>query len=147
MAVDVETSIEIRRPRQAVAEFAADPTNTTRWYANIRSVEWRNEPPLRAGSQLAFVAQFLGRRLKYSYEVQTYEPGERLVMRTAQGAFPMETTYRWEDLPGGATLMRLRNRGEPAGFSRIAAPAMARAMRRATQKDLERLRAILEADG
>lgn len=38
----------------------------------------------------------------------------------------------------------LRNRGEPAGFGKLAAPLMAAAMRRANRKDLERLKAILE---
>ena len=55
----------------------------------------------------------------------------------------METTYTWEDAGPGATRMTMRNRGEPAGFSRIAAPMLARSMRRAMTKDLERLRAIL----
>jgi hypothetical protein len=41
--------------------------------------------------------------------------------------------------------MTLRNRGEPAGFSKVVAPLMARAMRRANTKDLARLRSILEA--
>jgi hypothetical protein len=41
--------------------------------------------------------------------------------------------------------MTLRNRGEPAGFARIAAPMMASAMRRANEKDLARLKQILES--
>jgi hypothetical protein len=40
--------------------------------------------------------------------------------------------------------MTLRNHGEPSGFSRVAAPLMASAMRRANQKDLERLKSLLE---
>jgi uncharacterized membrane protein len=145
MAVDVETDIEIARPRAEVAAYAADVDNTTRWYENIKSVEWETEPPLSVGSRIAFVAEFLGRRLAYTYEIIQLVPGERLVMRTAQGPFPMETTYAWSDAGDGATRMTLRNRGEPAGFKRIAGPVMARAMRRANQKDLERLKQVLEA--
>jgi uncharacterized membrane protein len=145
MAVDVETDIEIARPRAEVAAYAADVDNTTRWYENIKSVEWETEPPLSVGSRIAFVAEFLGRRLAYTYEITELVPGERLVRRTAQGPFPMETTYAWSDAGDGATRMTLRNRGEPAGFKRIAGPVMARAMRRANQKDLERLKQVLEA--
>jgi hypothetical protein len=129
-----------------VAEYVADPANAPVWYENIESAEWKSAPQLTVGARIAFVARFLGRRLAYTYEVGEYVPGERLVMRTADGPFPMETTYTWEEVSGG-TRMTLRNRGEPAGFSRVAAPAMAAAMRRANRKDLDRLKEILEATG
>jgi hypothetical protein len=57
----------------------------------------------------------------------------------------METTYSWEDTSSGGTRMTLRNRGEPAGFSKLVAPIMAIAMQRANAKDLQRLKRILEA--
>jgi hypothetical protein len=47
--------------------------------------------------------------------------------------------------PHGSTRMTLRNRGEPAGLSKIAAPIMATAMRRANRKDLQRIKKILES--
>ena len=75
------------------------------------------------------------------------EAGRRLVMRTADGPFPMETTYTWEPVGETATRMTLRNRGDPSGFSRLTAPIMGRAMRRATTKDLARLKALLESAG
>lgn len=145
MAVDVHTEIAIHRPRAEVAAFAANPENATAWYENIESVEWRTDPPLDVGSQLAFVARFLGRRLEYVYEIRELVPGERLVMSTADGPFAMETTYTWTDTPGDSTRMTLRNRGEPTGFARVGAPMMARAMRRANRKDLQQLKRILEA--
>ena len=145
MTVDVLSEIDIARPRDDVAAYAADPDNATSWYENIKAVRWESEPPLAVGSRVAFVAEFLGRTLDYTYEMEELVPGERLVMRTAEGPFPMETTYTWEDAPGGATRMTLRNRGEPAGFKKVAAPLMARAMRRANEKDLQALKRILEA--
>ncbi len=145
MSVDVEVRTTIERPPDVVATFAGDPTNAPEWYANIRSVHWQTRPPVGVGSKLDFVAQFLGRRLAYTYEVVALEPGHRLVMRTADGPFPMETTYTWESVGDSATLMTLRNRGNPSGFSRLTAPMMERAMRRATTKDLARLKSMLEA--
>ena len=144
VAVDVVTEIEIERPREEVAAYASEPDNATTWYENIERVEWETEPPLAVGSRIAFVARFLARRLAYTYEVREVVPGERFVMSTDAGPFRMETTYTWEDAPNGGTRMTLRNRGEPSGFSKIAAPAMASAMRRANRKDLSRLKSILE---
>jgi ligand-binding SRPBCC domain-containing protein len=142
--VDVVTELEIDRPRADVAAFAADPDNATAWYKNIDDVEWETSPPVAVGSRIRFHAQFLGRTLDYTYEVRELEPGSRFVMATAQGPFPMETTYTWEDTPGGGTRMTLRNRGEPSGFAAVAAPIMTRAMRRANESDLRRLKALLE---
>ena len=144
MAVDVVTEVEIGRSRDEVSAFAADPANATAWYKNIKSVEWETPPPAVVGSRLRFRAHFLGRTLEYTYEVRESEPGRRFVMATAQGPFPMETTYTWEDAGDGKTRMTLRNRGEPSGFATIAAPVMARAMRKANEADLARLRALLE---
>jgi uncharacterized membrane protein len=147
VAVDVRSEIVIDRPRQQVAAYASDPDNATAWYENIERVDWRTPRPLAVGTRLAFVARFLGRRLEYTYEVREWVPGERFVMSTAEGPFPMETTYTWSDAAESGTAMTLRNRGEPAGFAKVAAPMMARAMRRANRQDLRRLKAILEGGG
>lgn len=144
MAVDVLTEVEIARPREEVAAFAADPSNATAWYKNIKAVEWETPPPVAVGSKVRFRAQFLGRTLEYTYEVRELVPARRFVMATAQGPFPMETTYVWDDATPGMTTMTLRNRGEPSGFAAVTAPVMTRAMRRANQADLRRLKALLE---
>jgi uncharacterized membrane protein len=143
VGVDVTTEIVIGRPVEEVSGYAGNPSTAPEWYANIESVEWTTPPPPQVGSAMTFVARFLGRRLEYTYEIVEFVPGERLVMRTQQGPFPMETTYTWAPA-GGGTRMTLRNRGEPAGFSKLAAPLMAPAMRRANRKDLARLRSIVE---
>lgn len=144
MTVDVLTETIIDRPIEAVSSYAIDPSNAPDWYANIDSVEWKTPPPATLGTKVAFVARFLGRRLEYTYELCDVVPGERLVMRTAEGPFPMETTYTWTPVGFGSTRMTLRNRGEPTGFSRLLAPVMTPAMRRANRKDLANLKEILE---
>ena len=143
--VDVLTETVIHRPCAEVAAYAGNPTNAPEWYANIASVDWRTPPPVGVGSRLAFVASFLGRRLAYTYEVAEFEVGRRLVMRTADGPFPMETTYTWEPLGEDATRMTLRNRGRPSGFTGVASRVMVAAMKRANRKDLAALRSRLES--
>jgi hypothetical protein len=145
VSVEVDTEIEIARAREEVAAFAADPANATLWYENIKSADWDGPPNLGVGGRVRFTAQFLGRKLIYTYVIVEFVAGSRLVMATADGPFAMETTYEWVDTADGATRMVLRNRGQPSGFARIAASAMERAMRRANEKDLRRLKALLEA--
>lgn len=144
MAVDVVSELVIQSPIGTVSDYAAQPDNAPVWYQNIESVEWETEPPLTVGSRVVFVARFLGRRLEYTYEIRHFEPGSRLVMATSQGPFPMETTYSWTAEGDSSTRMRLRNRGQPSGFSKMTAPVLAAAMQRANQKDLENLRSIME---
>ncbi len=145
MKVDVETSTIIDKPRAKVAKFASNPANAPKWYANIESVEWKKSQPLVLGSLVTFVAHFLKKRIAYTYEIVELIPLERLVMRTAEGPFPMETTYTWESLSSGSTRMTLRNRGEPSGFARIAGPMVTRSIRKANEKDLASLKEILES--
>src|SRR5688500_13761073 len=143
-SVDVSTEIVIGRLPDEVAAFAGNPENAARWYKNIKSVQWPTSRPLGVGSRLAFEAEFLGKRLSYVYEVIELEPGKRMVMRTAEGPFPMETSYGWEAAGAGKTRMTLRNRGEPSGFSRLFSPLMSTMIRRENSKDLARLKQLLE---
>ncbi len=145
MAVDVRMSIEIARPRHQVAEYAANPDNAASWHGHVTEVEWETTPPVDVGSRFAFVATIRGRTLRSTYEVELEIPDERFVMGTADGPFPMETSYAWRDTPTGGTLMELRNRGEPKGLSKLSGLVMKSAMRRASTKDLRRLKEILEA--
>jgi hypothetical protein len=144
--VDVTVECVIARPRGVVAAYAAEPDNATEWYVNIRAARWVTARPLAVGSQFTFTASFLRRTLTYTYEVVEFVPDRRLVMRTAEGPFPMETVYEWTDVDAQTTRMRLSNRGAPSGFSRFAAPLMVRAMKRATTDDLKRLKNVLESE-
>ncbi len=144
MPIDVVSEITIERSPEAVAAYSANPENAPAWYANIQSIEWKTSPPLAVGSRIAFIAHFFGRRMSYVYEIAELTFGSKLIMRTRQGPFPMETTYTWEPAGEGMTRMTLRNRGNPSGFSLLVMPFMALAMRRANRKDLQLLKKILE---
>ena len=87
MSVDISTEVVIQRPTATVAAFAPDPDNAPRWSVNIKTVEWKTGRPIVVGSQIAFVVEFQGRRLAYTYGIVELIPGARLVMRTADGRF------------------------------------------------------------
>jgi hypothetical protein len=142
--LDVKTSTIIKRSIAEVSAYTSDPDNAPEWYVNIHSAEWKTPKPLRVGAMIAFKAKFLRRELAYTYEIVEYDPLHKLVMRTAEGPFPMETTYTYESINDHTTRVTLRNAGKPRGFSRLFAPFMKGAMRRANQKDLEKLKELLE---
>lgn len=144
--VDVSTEILIQCPKDVVADYVTNPDNAPEWYVNIESADWLTPKPLVQGSRIAFKAHFLGKQLEYVYKIVELVEGEKLVMKTADGPFPMETTYMWAPEGKGVTLMKLRNRGNPAGFSKLMAPLMAFLMKRANNKDLEKLKSILEGN-
>lgn len=142
--VDVLTEIKILCSADKVSEFAANPDYAPDWYVNIHSAEWQTQKPLAIGSRIAFKAQFLGRHLAYVYEIEEFRQGQKMLMRTADGPFPMETTYTWEAIDDNMTHMTLRNKGNPRGFSKAFEPFMSMMMKRANMKDLRKLKSILE---
>ena len=145
--VDVLSEIVIDRPLAIVADFASNPDNAPEWYVNIDSAKWITDKPLQVGSQIIFQAKFLGKTLVYTYEITLLVPREKLVMKTAEGPFPMETTYTWTAINDHQTKMTLRNCGAPSGFSKFFAPLMATMVRKANKKDLKYLKRILEDNG
>lgn len=143
--VDVFSEIVIDRSQAEVASYATDPGNAPEWYDNIHSADWKTEPVVKLGAQIAFVAKFMGKELAYVYEIVEFVPDEKMVMRTADGPFPMETIYTWEATVNGQTKMTLRNRGQPKGFSKFFSFMMVPMMRKANRKDLKKIKEILES--
>jgi uncharacterized membrane protein len=147
--IDVTARVEVRRPRTEVAAFMTDPANDPAWIGGVREVRVETPPPLRAGSRVARVAAFLGRRVEYVNEITELDPGRVLDMRSVKAPFPMRVTYSFEDRDPGAdgagTVVRNRVQGDPGGFFALFGPLLAPLVRRSVQGDLERLRDLLES--
>jgi len=144
-AMDVQVQTTIARPREAVADYLFDWRNDTTWIGGISEARRADGGGFGVGARVTRVARFLGKRIEYVNEVVELEPGRRLVMRSVQGPFPMRVTYEVDDAAGDGAHVRLRNQGDASRAYRFAGPLLARAVRRATQRDLDRLKRILES--
>lgn len=142
--MDVRNRIEIDRPRAEVAAFVEDPANDTRWIGGIAQVEMLTPPPFGRNTRVRRVARFMGKAIEYVLEVEAYEPGQLVQMRSVKGPFPMQVTYRFEDAGPTRTALEVRNQGDAAGLFRLAAPLMAGMVGKNVQADLARLKGALE---
>ena len=142
--IDVSVRRVINAPRDLIADFTANPDNAPVWSSNIRAVNWHSERPAQIGSKMEFETIFLGRKLSHIFEIIDLVPGKSLHMRTTDAAMTLETSYEWSDVPAGCE-MTVCNRGQPDGFAKVAAPIMARAMRRSANRDLGNLARLTEA--
>jgi uncharacterized membrane protein len=143
VATEIRVEQRIARPRAEVAANVTDWQNDPTWIKALAAVRLLDEPPLRVGSRVLRVANFRGRRIEYVNEVVELEPGSRVAMRSVEAPFPMTVVYEFEEA-GEATLMRIRAQGDAAGFYRVAAPVLSRAVKRALAGDLKRLKKVLE---
>jgi uncharacterized membrane protein len=148
MSIDVSAEVHVRRPRDQVAAYMTDPANDPEWIGGLREARLLGEGPLREGSRVARVASFMGRRVEYVNEITTLEPGSVLEMRSVKAPFPMHITYTFEDDTfedrDGGTVVRNHVRGG-GGFFSLGSPLFAPLVRRNVQRDLERMRDVLEA--
>ena len=143
MSIEVTAAIKIGRARGEVAVYATDASNDPLWIGGVVESGVLSDGPVRQGTRVARVAKFLGRRIEYVNEVIEYDPGVRLVMKSVSGPFPMTISYEFEEAEGG-TLTRIHVRGEAEGFFKLAAPVLARFVRRSIMRDLGTLKGLLE---
>ncbi len=143
MGIDVQPEVLIRRPRAEVAAFMFEPRNDSIWTTGVVECRPLTGGPLRTGSRVERISRFLGRQFGYQYEVVAAEEGRSVELRVDE-PFPMRIRYELEDVPGG-TLARIHAQGDATGFFRMAAPLMAPMVRKNITRDLELLKAHLEA--
>lgn len=144
--IDVSAEIDINCSRDKVAGYSANPDNAPKWYLNIEATKWKTPRPLKVGSQIVFKAKFLGKPLVYIYEISEYAAEQKMVMKTIVGPFPMETIYTWKSIDGNITRMSVQRKGSPAGLFKLLTPLLSFAIRKANNKDLQRLKQIIEGD-
>jgi hypothetical protein len=137
MSIDVTARVHVDREPSAVAAYMTDPTNDREWIGGLREAELLGDGPVAVGSRVRRVAYFLRRRVEYVNEIVALDDTQ-LDMKSVKAPFPMRITYRFEPAAEGGTTVSNRVRG---GGLRLLAPLV----RRNVQRDLERLRDVLES--
>ncbi len=137
MSIDITAEVHVDREPAAVAAYMTDPRNDPQWIGGLREAELLDDGPVGVGSHVRRVAYFLGRRVEYVNEILALDAAH-LDMCSVKAPFPMRITYRFDPAPQGGTTVRNHVRG---GGLRLLAPLV----RRNVQRDLERLRNLLES--
>jgi hypothetical protein len=145
MTIDVTREIEIKKWAVEVAAFAAHPDNAPKWLAHIKSVDWKSPPPLRVGTRFVFNSSSFGRKIAMPFEVIKFAPGEQLIVRNAGNTFPKEIVCTWRPSDMGGTHMKMIQRGELTGLSRIFSVFSIRVLQRSATESLARLKTVIEA--
>jgi hypothetical protein len=143
VSTHVDESIEIARPAGEVARYIFDWRNDPEWIGGISEARLVGEGDFGLGSQVERVASFAGKRIEYVLEVEDYEPGALLAMRSVRGPFPMTVTYEVTDNRGGARA-RVQVEGDASGFYKLAGPLLNLQAKRSIAADLKRLKGLLE---
>ena len=143
MSIDVTATTTMAVPREEVARYVIDHRNDPVWIGGISESELLGEPPIAIGSRVRRVASFMGKRIEYVNEVTRLDQGKTLEMRSVRSPFPMVVTYTFDDMEEG-TRASVRVQGDPSALYRLAGPLLSRQVRRSVQRDLERLKEILE---
>lgn len=144
MTVEVAAATVIERPIDEVASFAGDPANTPTWCHHVVAADWKTDPPIMLGSQITLRCRVMGRGVVVTFDVVEYSPGSQVELSTTGGPFPVRATSTWRPLSDRATHMVLRASAELDGIRRLAAPFVSFGLRRIVDRDLARLRHLLE---
>jgi ligand-binding SRPBCC domain-containing protein len=143
----VEEEIIIRRPPEDVFAFTTAPENDRLWSSTAVERRVESEGPVQVGTRIKAVDKFLGRRIESTFEVTEHEPNRRSAIKFVSGPFPAEGTYTFEPAPEG-TRFRWSLQAPPGlgglFLGRVTDPLVTRMFRRRLQRDLRRLKDVLE---
>jgi uncharacterized membrane protein len=139
--IEIEDSVFVSSPRQAVFRFAARPENMPLWNPAVR--ESKVIGRLKAGANVVQLIELFGRRFETVFEVTRYEPFRRVTYSSTGGPIEVKGTMEFSTEPGG-TMVRWIVCGDCRGFFRAAEGVLRGLGRREMRDCLERLSRVLE---
>lgn len=141
--IKVEESIVIDRPVEQVFAYLSNARNELQWGSSVVDIRQSPEGPMRAGTQLTEVRNFMGRKIESLSEITEYEPNKRFVRRGSTGQFAVDGSFRFEPTEQGTKVIWTMQM-EPGGFFKLAEPLVASTLKRDIVSNLKTLKSLLE---
>jgi uncharacterized membrane protein len=142
--ITIENNIEIRRPVEAVFAFVSDFRNSPQWQEAIKEAHVTPDGPPTVGTQVRQVVSFLGVKMEPTAEITALEPNRSLSIKGSSGPAELVGTLRFE-AAGEGTRLGVTSQVEPGGLFKMAGPLFASQFKKQQEADLQRLKALLEA--
>ena len=141
----VEESVEIDRPLQEVFNYVSDVGNYPEWMAHALEVRKDTPGPPQQSDSFVFAIKSVGRRFETPYERTSYEADRRYTDRAAGGPIPNQQWHSdFQEVPGGTRFTRAVD-VQSGGLLKLLQPLQKHAAERQLRKDLQTLKAVLEA--
>ena len=99
----VERSATIDQPVDRVFDYVSIPENDPTWVPASLRYEMLSPAPMRVGSITEEDVWFLGRRMRYAWEITQYDPPTAFALRSISGPIPATIRVLLESLDGART--------------------------------------------
>ncbi len=99
----VQQSNTIDLPVDRIFEYVSTPENDPKWVPASLRHEMLSPAPMRVGSITEEDVCFLGRRMRYAWEITHYEPPSTFALRSISGPIPATIGVLLEPLDGVRT--------------------------------------------
>ena len=143
----VEASTVIKVAPQGIFEFIAAPENGPRWQEGAIATRVTTPGPVRIGSEIEHVGQWLGMRIPTHGTVTVFEPPSAFGYDIITTMSPSPSHMHYSLVPtAGGSLMTLSNDFDLPALMRPFFPVLRRSIQRMFERDVSRLRELLEAN-
>lgn len=145
MAATIKASIIINKPVDEVFAYVTDVKTWPRWESGLLKAEQTSDGPLNVGTTFRGTNQVLGQRMEWISEVTNYTRCKSWGQKVVSKGWSTEERLAFEPFQGSSTKFSLVSELEMGGLLRLFAPFVARKMQKQIEKNLVKLKDILEA--
>ena len=142
----VQRSTTIDQPVDRVYEYVSTPENDPRWVPASLRHEMLSPAPMRVGSITEEDVWFLGRRMRYAWEITQYEPPGTFALRSISGPILATIRVLLESLGGARTKVIVVGEVQLRGVYKPMEVVMRWVAQRQFGTQLRKLKNLLESE-